>query len=1274
MGITHIKSKLRGLVRDREHKVFVNQLRDSELFNAGFYKAKYPDVAMTKMDPAEHYVSYGLSENRLPADWASFEALETLRECDANWLEAAVAENLTVKDLNKKISDFKRNHTQRLVQSYVHKIPFEASSQLSDAVVTTSGPQKYNIDNADANALKQTIHDMLMSDFLYVCDKTFFDLEYYKFQTSNNEGGYQASVLDFLSKGRYNGLSPNRWFPVHAISANGAFEQDIETYIKALAPDLDIDEIWEYIDFIQQYRTIQSPAEMQAIFNERQKLRESEFFNGEDYLNNLDLTRDDMDAALHYIILGETYNAMPNNWFVPKKCYLKDRQDPSNTAFIETQLSAYLEDLNIIADQLAIEARHFSKDRLIGAVRCLGQTMPKSREGLLKLTRDYIAILRTGTFDQKFYIDNYGEYLGNMKDYPLAHFVAYGVINGALPNKQVVGQNFGHKQIDLETKANPYLVHIQKIEDRDRFVEAVFGDEMDGGDYAFLDILDEHFPNLSKEQFENIVRDYELLKFSGTLDVDLYEQLNLDITSTGLNPLEHFILYGADEGRWPCEWYDMGEGNAENPEYKALRKNPFAEYIRKNPAITRNIKSQSIKYRGNVSNLHDEIKASGLFDEPYYKNSIGVSSEDDFNAIEHYLKFGRIYQLTPRADFDPEWYWNTYSDCQELQIDPFVHYVRIGHKEKRNTQSTSSELTVAGKDQESRDRIQSLTPGARTPVFEEKRPTKGAPALRCFTWYLPQFHPCPENNEFWGEGFTEWTNVTTALPKYTGHVQPKLPSDFGFYDLRLTEIMDQQAKLAREFHIEGFAFYYYWFGGKRALQLPIENFLKSPEIDIGFFLCWANENWSRRWDGKDQDILLAQNHSPEDDKLILEDWKRHFDDPRYTRIDGKPVIALYRPDLIPNMKETVARWRAHAQTLGIGDLYLAAVNSFGYATAKEDGFDSWIEFPPHSFSKLKNVTMERDIPEDFSGAIYDYDSYIKENYDKKAADDLPTFRGAMPSWDNTARKKNKATIFDGSSPQKFQGVVERQIEKLKSENKDEEQILIVNAWNEWAEGTYMEPDRAKGYAVINALGRALTNVKLKCCIISENISAKDLKAFQPNFPFEILKPVRQKKGGVMSLAHQLCHYGKQLLAYDLVIFDPKNAVKSNKPKAFNLPVTLKGLEAISHDITYGFGQFSHGPAAIVPAKKPPKLTTHIMMEYLSLMGINTMPNDSDFKSVKEPIYIRTSAVRPILENAPGLEGGWLSEKERAFIFDSLLLYCMNAWGYQAFDYESFHKA
>jgi len=356
-------------------------------------------------------------------------------------------------------------------------------------------------------------------------------------------------------------------------------------------------------------------------------------------------------------------------------------------------------------------------------------------------------------------------------------------------------------------------------------------------------------------------------------------------------------------------------------------------------------------------------------------------------------------------------------------------------------------------------------------------------------FYLPQYHPVPENDQWWGRGFTEWRNVVQAKPLFPGHYQPHLPSDLGFYDLRLPETRQAQADMARSHGVTGFCYYHYWFAGRQLLGRPFEEVLASGQPNFPFCLCWANENWTRAWDGAASEVLLAQRHSPEDDLVHIEHLLPAFQDGRYLRIDGKPLFLVYRTELLPEPARTAEIWRERAQASGIGDLYLARVESFVTDTDPLSiGFDAAVEFapdwrvlPPRMLYRERWDLLARIqhrlcrlglLSEAYlEHRVYSYES-LTQRMLEKFRPPYKRFRCVTPSFDNSARRARNATIFHGSTPALYERWLRGAIEDTQDTFEGDERIVFVNAWNEWAEGNHLEPDQRWGRAYLDATARA----------------------------------------------------------------------------------------------------------------------------------------------------------------------------------------------------------
>ncbi|MES2581806.1 MAG: glycoside hydrolase family 99-like domain-containing protein [Pseudomonadota bacterium] len=350
----------------------------------------------------------------------------------------------------------------------------------------------------------------------------------------------------------------------------------------------------------------------------------------------------------------------------------------------------------------------------------------------------------------------------------------------------------------------------------------------------------------------------------------------------------------------------------------------------------------------------------------------------------------------------------------------------------------------------------------------------GADAPKVIAYYLPQFHPIEVNNQNWGAGFTEWTNVTKALPQYQGHYQPHLPAETGFYDLRNPDSMALQVELARQYGVGGFCFHYYWFGGKRVLEMPLNQFVANCQLDLPFCVCWANENWTRRWDGAESEIILQQNYAPEGWKQFIDDLLPLFNDPRYIRVNGKPLLVVYRPGLIPDTQKVLAEWRQLAEAEGLPGLWLVCAQTFGLVDPRPLGFDAAVEFPPHKIhDRIESAPTPALWNTGFEGTVWNYSDAVGEAM-TRAKEPYPLYRTAFPSWDNEARRTANSFSFADANPAEFGEWLSSCASYARETLPRDQQFVFVNAWNEWAEGAHIEPDRHFGCAWLEEVQRLHT--------------------------------------------------------------------------------------------------------------------------------------------------------------------------------------------------------
>lgn len=353
---------------------------------------------------------------------------------------------------------------------------------------------------------------------------------------------------------------------------------------------------------------------------------------------------------------------------------------------------------------------------------------------------------------------------------------------------------------------------------------------------------------------------------------------------------------------------------------------------------------------------------------------------------------------------------------------------------------------------------------------------------KIIAWYLPQYHEIDVNNKNLGRGFTEWTNTTRAIPVYTGHYQPHIPYDVGYYNLNNIETFERQIYLAKHYGIYGFSFYYYWFSGISFMKKPLETFLKHRGLDIKFCITWANENWTTLWDGGQHEVIYRQTVREGDAEKFLDELLPVISDPRYITIDGKPLLIIYRGNLFDKltMISLLSNMRKRARYHGFKDLYIM-ITTAGNFDEKVSvlGADALVEFPPHGMTSIEAFRPQGYINPYFVGKIFNTDKFIKEKKYMFEHSEMNFYRAALTSWDNTARKaRTGAHIYHGLSPTTFKQWLWDIVIDSKKQHFGDSDMVFVNSWNEWAEGAHLEPDMKYGYAYLQAVRDVLEGTRL----------------------------------------------------------------------------------------------------------------------------------------------------------------------------------------------------
>lgn len=680
--------------------------------------------------------------------------------------------------------------------------------------------------------------------------------------------------------------------------------------------------------------------------------------------------------------------------------------------------------------------------------------------------RQYDILLQSNWFDADFYLKDNPEIALQSGD-PVLHYLEVGARLGLRP----------HPDFDV---------------DYYRAQCASLGISVDN---PLLHYLEEGAPKLglkpngaaaSRDAVDERERVLQPLLESGLFDLAFYRAaygLQFDDEAAALR---HFLFEGSAQGKRPNLYFDP------------------LWYLKQYPELTAAVACP-------LFHFHAEGDAQGqrpsvIFDSVWYREHYQVASDD--NSLAHYLRNCRSGRHSPIPEFDVEYYCTVNKDVRDAAVDPFQHYLFTGYREGRNPSpqfnvryyakrylggdlrvnpllhylAHKHEPGIHGIPPEDEPSVPRAVRQFSAPAadFEAFKPLPAAlpRKAKLLAYYLPQFHAFAENDAWWGAGFTEWTNVARGVSRFKGHYQPRIPRDLGFYSLDdALPTLRRQIELAKGGGIYGFVFYYYWFNGRRLMERPIEQFLTEPDLDLPFALMWANENWTRRWDGDEHEVLISQDYDPADDERLIADFVRHFRDPRYIRVQGRPLLMIYRPGIIPRAAEVLARWRSLFRERFGEEPVIVMVQAFGDTDPGTFGFDGAIEFPPHKLTA--NMPSINDdlvyVDEEFTGKVFSYDDVVA----RSLSEPIPTFpqiKTAAPGWDNDARRQGAGLVIHGSTPAKFENWLKQLIERARRAPFFGEHFVCINAWNEWCEAAYLEPDLHYGGAYLNAVGRAVAGV------------------------------------------------------------------------------------------------------------------------------------------------------------------------------------------------------
>ncbi|MBX2838408.1 MAG: glycoside hydrolase family 99-like domain-containing protein [Gammaproteobacteria bacterium] len=666
------------------------------------------------------------------------------------------------------------------------------------------------------------------------------------------------------------------------------------------------------------------------------------------------------------------------------------------------------------------------------------------------------------------------------------------------------------------------------------------------------------------------------IKQSGLFDEHWYLSQYFCAVTSSANAILHYVEFGEAAGCWPNEWFDP-RWYADQHGISCMGGASFAHYVE----------------QGNESGLNP----NELFDVAHYGSINSDLQGHEIHLVSHFYSNGWREGRDPSALFSLAEYAQKAMYGDPLR-NPLTHAINVRrsasifanaieanvlsnasrgeaveakraaiHARHAHTMDSDGTNLQAGTDEmamELPDIANNIRYFANPGPSYEKPGKAGCESLdaraKAIAFYLPQFYEFEQNNEWWGDGFTEWRNVSRGTPRYCGHYQPRIPRDLGFYDLTNPDTLRAQAELAKNNGVEAFCFYYYWFNGTRLMDKPLDLFVNS-DIDQEFCIMWANENWTRTWDGFESEVLIRQDYNDEDEDAFIADTSRYFMHERYTRVAGRPLFILYRPGLLPDANNTIARWK-HKWTEQVGVTpWVIMVRGFGDTDPRSYELDGAIEFPPHKVAQdTPDINDQLTILDpEFAGHIRAYSDVVDASLSEETPD-YPLIKTVSPHWDNDARREGRGMTLHGSTPDLYEKWLRGAIDHAVAHPFEGEPLVFINAWNEWAEGAYLEPDVHYGHAYLNATKRAVHNLtrhqeRMQILLVGHDANPHGAQmlllsyaqVYKEQFGLEVV--IALKSGGPLLKEYQ--KYGQTIV---LEQFGHEELIRTIKTKQLNLAI------------------------------------------------------------------------------------------------------------------------